>query len=46
MYTLIQTAKENGLNPQQYLTELFAKAPLACSPGDWEKLLPWNIFNT
>jgi transposase len=46
MYTLIQTAKQNGLAPLQYLTALFEKAPLASSPEDWEKLLPWNIFNT
>jgi len=23
---------------------LFEKAPLASSPDDWVKLLPWNIF--
>ena len=46
MYTLIQTAKENGLNPQEYLTFVFEKAPYACSPEDWEKLLPWNIIKS
>jgi transposase len=46
MYSLIETAKHNGLVPLQYLTALFEKAPLASSPADWEKLLPWNIFNT
>jgi len=44
MYTLIETAKRNGLKPFDYLTALFEKAPLASSPQDWEKLLPWNIF--
>jgi len=44
MYTLIQTAKLNGLNPQEYLQTLFEKAPYASSFEDWEKLLPWNIF--
>jgi len=24
---------------------VFEKAPLALTPEDWEKLLPWNIFN-
>jgi len=43
MYSLIQTAKQNGLVPFNYLTILFEKAPLASSPADWEKLLPWNI---
>jgi len=44
MYTLIETAKQNGLVPFQYLMTLFEKAPLAKTPDDWEKLLPWNIF--
>jgi transposase len=44
MYTLIETAKVNGLVPIQYLIKLFEKAPLASSPADWENLLPWNIF--
>jgi len=45
MYTLIQTAKHNGLNPYLYLKSLFEKVPLAVSPKDWEKLLPWEIIN-
>ena len=44
MYSLIETAKQNGLVPMRYLMALFEKAPLASSPKDWEKLLPWNIF--
>jgi transposase len=44
IYSLIETAKQNGLVPLHYLTALFEKAPYASSPGDWEKLLPWNIF--
>jgi transposase len=44
MFTLIETAKQNGLIPFNYLIALFEKAPLAISPEDWEKLLPWNIF--
>ena len=43
MYSLIETAKQNGIEPLKYLRELFKKAPLASTPGDWEKLLPWNI---
>jgi hypothetical protein len=46
MYSLIQTAKQNGLVSFRYLIALFERAPLASSPEDWEKLLPWNIFNT
>jgi transposase len=45
MYSLIETAKQNNTVPAaHYLTALFEKAPLASSPQDWEKLLPWNIF--
>ncbi|MDR0442188.1 MAG: IS66 family transposase [Treponema sp.] len=49
MYTLIETAKQHGLVPFKYLMALFEKVPHviyddASAPGDWEKLLPWNIF--
>ena len=44
MFTLIETAKQNGIVPFKYLTAVFEKAPLASTPEDWEKLLPWNIF--
>ena len=43
MFTLIQTAKQNGLVPFKYLKVLFEKAPYATKPEDWQKLLPWNI---
>jgi transposase len=43
IFTLIETAKQNGLVPYDYLKALFEQAPLASSPKDWEKLLPWNI---
>ena len=44
MYTLIETAKQNGFDPNKYLNELFRKAPYVPSPEGWEELLPWNIF--
>ena len=46
MFTLIGTAKQNGLVPYKYLMAVFEKAPLALTPEDWEKLLPWNIFKS
>jgi transposase len=46
MYSLIETAKQNGLKPFEYLTVLFRNAPLAQNPDDWAKLLPWNIFKS
>jgi len=44
MYSLIETAKQNGLVPFKYLMAVFEKVPLVLTPEDWEKLLPWNIF--
>jgi transposase len=44
MYSLIETARQNGLDPLEYLRTLFERCPLAKTSGDWEKLLPWNIF--
>lgn len=43
IFTLIETAKANGLNPEDYLRCLFEKAPYAETEDDWQKLLPWNI---
>ena len=37
---------QNGVEPLQYLRVLFEKAPHAASAEDWDKLLPWNIFNS
>jgi transposase len=44
IYSLIETAKKNGLVPFQYLMALFERVPLAVSTEDWKKLTPWNIF--
>jgi len=46
MFTLIETAKQNDVEPSKYLKALFERAPLAVSAEDWEKLLPWNIFSS
>lgn len=43
MFTLIETAKANSKNPEDYLRCLFEKAPYAQTAEDWNKLLPWNI---
>ena len=45
IYSLIETARQNGLVPLHYLSALFEKAPFAILPEDWEKLLPWNFSN-
>jgi len=45
IYSIVETAKENELNPYAYLTHLFEKLPnLECRDNDTlDKLLPWNV---
>ncbi|MCF6318834.1 MAG: IS66 family transposase [Proteobacteria bacterium] len=43
LYSLIETAKAHGLNPEQYLTYIFKKLPLVKTIEDYEMLLPWNF---
>ncbi len=40
-YSIIETAKENNLNPFQYLKHILEKLPGALS-SDLEELLPWS----
>ena len=40
IYSLIETAKHNGLEPYSYLYYLFSKAPLIERDEDWDDLLP------
>ncbi|QGQ97671.1 IS66 family transposase [Paenibacillus psychroresistens] len=45
IYSMIETAKENGLNPMIYLTYLFEKLPNLEDPKDTkalDMLLPWS----
>jgi transposase len=39
-YSLIETAKANGINPFSYLMTLFYFAPLVRDERDWARLLP------
>ena len=43
LYSLVETAKENGLNPFPYLTYLFEQLPnINCKdPQQLDRLLPW-----
>ena len=45
VYSLIETARENNLDPYRYLVHVFSKAPgLAVTDKNWAaKLLPENI---
>lgn len=42
LYSLVETAKANGLEPHAYLTHLFHELPKAATVQDIEALLPWN----
>lgn len=43
LYSLIETAKANHIEPYRYLVALFKRLPLAQTVDDYEALLPWNI---
>ena len=42
-YSIIETAKANGLEPYQYLRYLFEKLPHATIEDDYRALLPYNV---
>ncbi len=42
LYSLIETAKANGIEPYGYLRHIFEELPKAQSLQDYEALLPWN----
>jgi len=43
LYSIIETAKAHGLNPQEYLNYIYKQLPLVESVDDYEKLLPRNF---
>jgi transposase len=43
IYSLIESAKANGLEPKRYLNELFERYPLAVTDEQRAVLLPWNF---
>jgi len=42
LYSLIETAKANGLEPWEYMVEVMTHLPAADSVDQLESLLPWN----
>ena len=42
-YSIIETAKANGLEPFTYQRALFTQLPRCKTVEDYESLLPWNI---
>lgn len=45
IYSIIETAKANGLDPYGYLKDIIEQLPLVESIEQVEALLPWNINN-
>jgi transposase len=43
IYSLIESAKANDLEPKRYLNELFERYPLAVTDEQRAALLPWNF---
>ena len=43
LYSLIETAKANGLEPYRYLRYLFEKLPFADTKDDYLALLPYHL---
>jgi transposase len=43
LYSIIETAKAHGINPQEYLAYIYKELPLVESVEGYEKLLPWKF---
>lgn len=43
LYSLIETAKLNGLKPYRYLQHVFKELPQVQTLAAIEQLLPWNV---
>jgi len=43
LYSLIETAKANGVEPYAYLRHVFTELPKANTVDEIETLLPWNV---
>lgn len=45
VYSLVETLKLNGIEPYQGLKRILERLPEVRKTGDWESLLPWNLFD-
>ena len=43
IYSMIETAKANGVEPYRWLSHVLAKLPAAKTADDYEALMPWNM---
>ena len=46
LFSLVESAKANGVEPHSYLTYLFTHLPRASTVEHFEALLPWNVKNS
>jgi transposase len=44
LFSLVETAKANGIEPHAYLARLFEQLPQAKTVEAFEALLPWNLI--
>ena len=42
IYTVIETAKANGVDPQAYIADVMAKVAAGWPAARWDELMPWN----
>jgi hypothetical protein len=42
IYTVIETCKANGINPQAYIADVTAKIAGDWPASRWDELLPWQ----
>ena len=42
IYSIIETAKLNGLEPQAYIADVIAKIAGDWPAARWDELMPWN----
>lgn len=42
LYTVIETAKANGVEPQAYIADVLAKLAGGWPAARWDELMPWN----
>jgi transposase len=43
LFSIVETAKANGVEPHAYLSRLFERLPHAKTVEDFDALLPWNV---
>lgn len=43
LYTLVECAKADGIEPHVYPASVYEQLPLATCLEDYEALLPWNV---